>query len=61
VVEAGADALFVSIILHNKDMLALALRCGYDTLNTIELRKQLLGERPRRGRAEVLGLEWKVI
>jgi GNAT superfamily N-acetyltransferase len=61
VVEAGGDALFVSIVPHNKDVLTVAQRCGYDTLNTVELRKELLGERPRRGQLKMLGLEWKTL
>jgi GNAT superfamily N-acetyltransferase len=59
--QAGADALFVSVVPHNRRVLALAHRRGYDTLNTVELRKELGGERGRRGRVTFLGLEFKII
>jgi hypothetical protein len=59
--EAGGDALFVSIVPHNQQMLAFAHHRGYDTLNTVELRKELRGDRPRRGRLALLGLQFKVI
>jgi GNAT superfamily N-acetyltransferase len=36
--QAGADVLFVSVVPHNRRVLALAHRRGYDTLNTVELR-----------------------
>lgn len=61
VVEAGADAFFISVIPHNRRMLAFAHGHGYDTLNTVELRKELRGERPRRGRVKMFGLEWKTM
>ena len=61
VVEAGADAFFISIVPHNRQMLAYACRHGYDTLNTVELRKELQGERPRPGRVKLFGLEWKTL
>ena len=59
--EAGADALFISIVPHNRRMLAFAHRRGYDTLNTVELRKELTGERPRRGRVQLFDLEFMII
>jgi GNAT superfamily N-acetyltransferase len=59
--EAGGDAFFVSIIPHNQQMLAFAYRRGYETLNTVELRKELRAEQPRRGQLELLGLQFKVI
>jgi len=59
--QAGGDALFISIVPHNQPMLGFARRRGYDTLNTIELRKELAGEQPRRGRVTLLGLEFRVI
>jgi len=59
--EAGADAFFISVLPHNRRMLAFAHQRGYDTLNTVELRKELTGARPRRSRVTLLGLEFKVI
>jgi GNAT superfamily N-acetyltransferase len=59
--EAGGDAFFVSIIPHNQQMLAFACRRGYDTVNTVELHKELRGDQPRRGQVDFLGLELKVI
>jgi 2-methylisocitrate lyase-like PEP mutase family enzyme len=59
--EAGADALFVSIIPHNREVLAFAHRRGYDTLNTVELRKESKGERPRRGDVMMFGLRWQTL
>ncbi len=58
---AGADAFFISVVPHNREMLAFAHRRGYDTLNTLELRKELAGERPRRSRVGLFELEFWVI
>jgi GNAT superfamily N-acetyltransferase len=59
--QAGADAFFVSVVPHNREMLAFAHRRGYDTLNTVELRRELAGRRPRRSRVTLFGLEFRVI
>jgi GNAT superfamily N-acetyltransferase len=59
--EAGGDAFFISVVPHNRHMLAFAHRRGYDTLNTVELRKELAGEQPRRGQVVLFDLEFKVI
>jgi GNAT superfamily N-acetyltransferase len=59
--QAGADAFFISLVPHNQRMLAFAYRRGYDTLNTVELRKELKGDQPRRGQATLLGLQFKLI
>jgi GNAT superfamily N-acetyltransferase len=59
--EAGADAFFISIVPHNRHMLAFAHRREYETLNTVELRKELAGRQPRRGQVELFDLEFKVI
>jgi ribosomal protein S18 acetylase RimI-like enzyme len=59
--EAGADAFFISVVPHNRPMLAFAHRRGYDTLNTVELRKELAGGQPRRGQVALFDLEFKVI
>lgn len=59
--EAGGDAFFVSIIPHNQQMLAFAYRRGYDTLNTVGLRKELRGDQPRRGQVALLGMQFRVI
>jgi GNAT superfamily N-acetyltransferase len=59
--EAGAAAFFVSVVPHNRHMLAFAHRRGYDTLNTVELRKELAGGQPRRGEVVLFDLEFKVI
>jgi GNAT superfamily N-acetyltransferase len=59
--EAGADAFFVSVVPHNRHMLAFAHRRGYDTLNTVELRKELARGQPRRGEVALFDLEFKVI
>jgi hypothetical protein len=42
-------------------MIRFAHGRGYDTLNTLELRKDLAGERPRRARISLLDLEFKLI
>jgi GNAT superfamily N-acetyltransferase len=59
--EAGADVFFVSVVPHNRHMLAFAHRRGYDTLNTVELRKELAGGQPRRGQVVLFDLEFQVI
>jgi GNAT superfamily N-acetyltransferase len=59
--EAGADAFFISVIPHNQHMLEFAYQRGYDTLNTIELRKELAEKQPRRGEVTLFGLHLKVI
>jgi GNAT superfamily N-acetyltransferase len=59
--EAGADAFFISVVPQNRHMLAFAHRRGYDTLNTVELRKELAGEPPRRGQVALFDLKFKVI
>jgi GNAT superfamily N-acetyltransferase len=59
--EAGADAFFISVVPQNRHMLAFAHRRGYDTLNTVELRKELAGEKPRRRQVALFDLEFKVI
>jgi GNAT superfamily N-acetyltransferase len=59
--EAGADAFFISVVPHNHHMLAFAHRRGYDTLNTVELRKELAEGQPRRGQVVLFGLELKII
>lgn len=59
--DAGADALFISVIPHNRDALAFVHCRGYDTLNTIELRKELRGKRLRRSQATLFGLQFKLI
>lgn len=59
--KAGADAFFISLVPHNQQMLAFAYRRGYDTLNTVELRKESKGDQPRRGQVTLLGLEFKLI
>jgi GNAT superfamily N-acetyltransferase len=59
--EAGADAFFISVVPHNGRMLAFAHRRGYDTLNTLELRKELGGEKPRRGELTLFDLEFNLI
>ncbi|MBN1661541.1 MAG: hypothetical protein JXA93_24320 [Anaerolineae bacterium] len=56
-----ADAFFISIVPHNRSMLAFAHKRGYDTLNTIELRKELAGEQPHRGRTDLFGIEFKIL
>lgn len=61
VAEAGVDAFFISTVPHNRQMLAYALCQGHDTLNTVELCKGLRGERPRRGRVKLFGLQWKML
>jgi hypothetical protein len=42
-------------------MLNFAHQRGYDTLNTIELRKELKEKRPRRDRVTLFGLEFWII
>jgi GNAT superfamily N-acetyltransferase len=59
--ENGADAIFIAIVPHNQHMLDFAHRRGYDTLNTIELRKELAEERPRRDQVTLFGLEFRII
>ncbi len=59
--EAGADALFISVVPQNRNMLAFACTHGYDTLNTVELRKELAGEGRRRDTVTLFGLEFKII
>jgi GNAT superfamily N-acetyltransferase len=59
--QAGGKALFVSILPHNHQMLTFALRRGYDTLNTLELRKELTDGQARRSQVSLLDLEFKII
>jgi len=42
-------------------MLAFAHGSGHDTLNTVELPKELEGEQPRRGRVALLGLDFHTL
>lgn len=58
---AEGGAFLISVIPQNRQMLAYARRHGYDTVNIVELRKELLGERPRRGRVKLTGLVWKTL
>jgi GNAT superfamily N-acetyltransferase len=58
---AGADAFFISVVPHNREMLAFAHCRGYDTLNTLELRKELGEERPRRSRVTLFDLDFSII
>jgi GNAT superfamily N-acetyltransferase len=58
---AGADAFFISVLPHNREMLAFAHRWGYDTLNTLELRKEMGPERPRRSRVTLFDLDFGII
>jgi hypothetical protein len=55
------EALFISILPHNRQMLTFALGRGYDTLNTMELRKELAGEPTQRSRISFLDLEFRMI
>ena len=59
--QAGSDALFISIIPQNRRMLAFSVRHGYDTLNTVELRKELGNEQSRRKTITLFGLKFKII
>lgn len=61
VIGMGGDALFISIVPHNRQMLAYAYEHGYDTLNTIELRKDLKERHSRREKVKLFGLEFKII
>ena len=52
----------ISCTPHNMAMIALARSEGYRTLNTIEMRKDLIAERrTARGKGEALGLVWKLL
>jgi hypothetical protein len=42
-------------------MLGFAHRRGYDTLNMMELRKELEGKRPRQDQVTLFGLEFRII
>jgi len=57
---AGEKDLFVSIVPANRVALAFALRCGYDVLNTVELRKNLDDSLSPRSEVECLGLHLKL-
>jgi len=58
---AGEKDLFASIVPANRVALAFALRCGYDVLNTVELRKNLDDSLSPRSEVECLGLHLKLI
>ena len=59
--QAGGEALFVSILPQNRSMLRFAFQRGYDTLNTVELRKDLTARRAKRGRISLFGLHFRVL
>lgn len=61
VIDWGGDALFISIVPHNWQTLAFAYEHGYDTLNTLELRKDLKYGSTRRDGVELFGLEFNII
>jgi GNAT superfamily N-acetyltransferase len=59
--EQGQDLACISLTPHNLGMIQLARAQGYDTLNTIELRKDLERREPEpRGEVEALGLRWRI-
>jgi GNAT superfamily N-acetyltransferase len=58
---AGADAFFVSVLPHNRGMLGFAHRRGYDTLNSLELRKELGKGRPRRSEVALFDMDFGII
>jgi len=58
---AGGRAFFVNIVPQNRRMLAFVHRQGYDTLNTLELRKDLAEARSRRGQVRIFGIDFHII
>ena len=59
--QAGGDAIFISIVPQNQNMLIIALQLGYDTLNTVELRKDLAGHAAHRKQITYNDLNFNVL
>jgi|Deesub1362A_J573_1020465.scaffolds.fasta_scaffold04234_2 GNAT superfamily N-acetyltransferase len=62
VLQKGQDIACISCIPHNIAMIQLARSEGYDILNMIEMRKNLMdkGSKPR-GEEEALGFKWRIL
>jgi len=62
VLKKGQDIACISCIPHNAAMISLARSEGYEILNMIEMRKDLIEQNKKPwGEAEALGLKWKTL
>ena len=60
--EKGQSVAVISIVPHNDAMINLVRSEGYDILNTIEVRKNLVdSERESRGEVDALGVLWRIM
>jgi ribosomal protein S18 acetylase RimI-like enzyme len=59
--EKGQDVACISCTPHNVAMIELARAEGYTILNTIEMRKNLVGDMKTRGEARALEWRWDIL